>query len=152
MFHLWFYSSATGHQTKGRCPGKRYSLLLPTVLWPFSSHLVAGNMCFFNLVNPAGVSINERNWPPLFPIIHHDIAKEIPLHAQRLQYVAFASWLGMHCLLCHSLPLSANNLRALKFEICLPFCAELYLSLPYPELELRRAFLLFIMPLPSLVN
>lgn len=26
--------------------------------------------------------------------MHHDIANEIPVHAQRLQYLAFASWLG----------------------------------------------------------
>ncbi|XP_010933401.1 secretory carrier-associated membrane protein 4-like [Elaeis guineensis] len=42
-----------------------------------------------------GVSMEEKNWPPFFPIIHHDIAKEIPTHAQRLQYLAFASWLGI---------------------------------------------------------
>ncbi|KAG6481579.1 hypothetical protein ZIOFF_058183 [Zingiber officinale] len=41
----------------------------------------------------AGVTIEEKNWPPIFPIIHHDISKEIPVHAQRLQYLAFASWL-----------------------------------------------------------
>ncbi|WOL18083.1 secretory carrier-associated membrane protein 1 isoform X3 [Canna indica] len=43
----------------------------------------------------AGVVIEEKNWPPLFPIIHHDIASEIPIHLQRLQYVAFASLLGL---------------------------------------------------------
>lgn len=43
----------------------------------------------------AGVPNDNRNWPPFFPIIHHDIANEIPVHAQRLQYLAFASWLGM---------------------------------------------------------
>ncbi|MQM06664.1 hypothetical protein Taro_039493 [Colocasia esculenta] len=43
----------------------------------------------------AGVPTEEKNWPPVFPIIHHDISKEIPIHAQRLQYLAFASWLGM---------------------------------------------------------
>lgn len=35
-----------------------------------------------------------RNWPQFYPIIHHDIASEIPIHAQKLQYTAFASWLG----------------------------------------------------------
>ncbi|KAG6505528.1 hypothetical protein ZIOFF_034378 [Zingiber officinale] len=48
----------------------------------------------------AGVTVEEKNWPPFFPIIHHDISKEIPVHAQRLQYLAFASWLGI--LLCLS--------------------------------------------------
>lgn len=45
----------------------------------------------------AGVPAVEdaKNWPPFFPIIHHDISKEIPVHAQRLQYLAFASWLGI---------------------------------------------------------
>lgn len=38
--------------------------------------------------------VDDRNWPSLFPIIHHDIANEIPVHAQKLQYLAFASWLG----------------------------------------------------------
>ncbi|XP_057455466.1 secretory carrier-associated membrane protein 1-like [Lotus japonicus] len=42
----------------------------------------------------AGIVIEEKNWPPFFPIIHHDIAKEIPLHLQRIQYVAFTTWLG----------------------------------------------------------
>ncbi|KAK6158489.1 hypothetical protein DH2020_005803 [Rehmannia glutinosa] len=43
----------------------------------------------------AGVPVDDKNWPPFFPIIHHDIANEIPVHAQRLQYLAFASWLGI---------------------------------------------------------
>ncbi|XP_039072042.1 secretory carrier-associated membrane protein 4-like [Hibiscus syriacus] len=46
-------------------------------------------------VSQTGVSTDNKNWPPIFPIIHHDIANEIPVHAQRLQYLAFASWLGV---------------------------------------------------------
>ncbi|XP_073306608.1 secretory carrier-associated membrane protein 4 [Primulina huaijiensis] len=46
-------------------------------------------------VSSAGVTVDDKNWPPFFPIIHHDIANEIPVHAQRLQYLAFASWLGI---------------------------------------------------------
>ncbi|PQP99455.1 secretory carrier-associated membrane protein 4 [Prunus yedoensis var. nudiflora] len=46
-------------------------------------------------VAKAGVPADDRNWPPFFPLIHHDIANEIPVHAQRLQYLAFASWLGI---------------------------------------------------------
>ncbi|CAL0311777.1 unnamed protein product [Lupinus luteus] len=46
-------------------------------------------------VTRAGVTVDDKNWPPFFPIIHHDIANEIPVHAQRLQYLAFASWLGI---------------------------------------------------------
>ncbi|RZC46438.1 hypothetical protein C5167_039391 [Papaver somniferum] len=43
----------------------------------------------------AGIVIEEKNWPPFFPIIHHDIANEIPIHLQRLQYIAFTTFLGL---------------------------------------------------------
>lgn len=43
----------------------------------------------------SGVVIEEKNWPPFFPIIHHDIGNEIPIHLQKLQYVAFTSFLGL---------------------------------------------------------
>ncbi|KAL4309299.1 hypothetical protein GQ457_01G042440 [Hibiscus cannabinus] len=48
----------------------------------------------------AGIVLEEKNWPPFFPIIHHDIANDIPVHLQRLQYVAFSTFLGLFlCLL-----------------------------------------------------
>ncbi|CAK9169255.1 unnamed protein product [Ilex paraguariensis] len=48
----------------------------------------------------AGIVLEEKNWPPFCPIIHHDIANEIPIHLQRLQYVAFTTLLGLFgCLL-----------------------------------------------------
>ncbi|KAG5223572.1 SCAMP37 family protein [Salix suchowensis] len=48
----------------------------------------------------AGIVLEEKNWPPFFPIIHHDIANEIPVHLQKIQYVAFTTFLGMaFCLL-----------------------------------------------------
>ncbi|KAF6163193.1 hypothetical protein GIB67_025057 [Kingdonia uniflora] len=43
----------------------------------------------------AGIVIEEKNWPPFLPIIHHDIANEIPIHLQRLQYAAFTTLLGL---------------------------------------------------------
>ncbi|KAI7990022.1 Secretory carrier-associated membrane protein 5 [Camellia lanceoleosa] len=46
-------------------------------------------------VSSAGVPSDDKNWPPCFPIIYHDIGNEISVHAQKLQYLAFASWLGM---------------------------------------------------------
>lgn len=45
--------------------------------------------------NRAGIVLEEKNWPPFFPIIHHDIANEIPIHLQRVQYVAFTTFLGL---------------------------------------------------------
>ncbi|KAK3121092.1 hypothetical protein QOZ80_8BG0645910 [Eleusine coracana subsp. coracana] len=46
-------------------------------------------------MNRAGVTVEVKNWPVFFPIIHHDITNEIPIHAQKLQYTAFASWLDI---------------------------------------------------------
>ena len=46
----------------------------------------------------AGIVIEDKNWPPFFPIIHHNIANEIPIHLQRLQYFAFATLLGIYLL------------------------------------------------------
>ncbi|PIA28924.1 hypothetical protein AQUCO_06500039v1 [Aquilegia coerulea] len=43
----------------------------------------------------AGIVVEEKNWPPFFPLIHHDIGNEIPIHLQTLQYVAFSTWLGL---------------------------------------------------------
>ena len=42
-----------------------------------------------------GVTIDDNNWAPFLTIIHYDLAIEIVVHAQRLQYLAFASCLGM---------------------------------------------------------
>lgn len=48
----------------------------------------------------AGIFIEARNWPPFFPIIHNDIARDIPAYLQRIQYRAFASFLGIEiCLI-----------------------------------------------------
>jgi len=54
----------------------------------------------------AGIVIEEKNWPPFFPLIHHDISNEIPIHLQRIQYVAFTSMLGM-CFLFQMINASA---------------------------------------------
>ncbi|KAL8129740.1 hypothetical protein V2J09_018895 [Rumex salicifolius] len=43
----------------------------------------------------AGIVLEEKNWPPFFPIIHHDIANEIPVHLQKLQYTTFTTLLGL---------------------------------------------------------
>ncbi|XP_071704584.1 secretory carrier-associated membrane protein 1-like [Rutidosis leptorrhynchoides] len=43
----------------------------------------------------SGVVVEVKNWPPFYPVIHHDIATEIPIHLQKIQYVAFGSWLGL---------------------------------------------------------
>ncbi|XP_070009623.1 secretory carrier-associated membrane protein 1-like [Nicotiana sylvestris] len=43
----------------------------------------------------AAIVVEAKNWPPFFPIIHHDIANEIPVHLQKLQYAAFTAFLGL---------------------------------------------------------
>ncbi|XP_059664656.1 secretory carrier-associated membrane protein 1 [Cornus florida] len=48
----------------------------------------------------AGIVLETKNWPPFFPIIHHDIPNEIPIHLQKMQYAAFTTLLGLvFCLL-----------------------------------------------------
>lgn len=59
-------------------------------------NLVAYTIKFVNIVCfAAGIVLEEKNWPPFFPIIHHDIPNEIPIHLQKIQYVAFTTFLGM---------------------------------------------------------
>uniref|UniRef100_A0A1S4DD10 Secretory carrier-associated membrane protein n=1 Tax=Nicotiana tabacum TaxID=4097 RepID=A0A1S4DD10_TOBAC len=65
----------------------------------------------------AGVVVEERNWPPFCPIIHHDIANEIPIHLQRMQYVAFTTLLGMF------------DLKPAVTSFCLPSDLQMLLML-----------------------
>lgn len=70
-----------------------------TINW-WCSHLQSTHsFSLFHFCHAAGIVLEEKNWPPFFPIIHHDISKEIPIHLQRMQYVAFTTWLGMPILL-----------------------------------------------------
>ncbi|KAI4322632.1 hypothetical protein L6164_022308 [Bauhinia variegata] len=62
----------------------------------------------------AGIVIEEKNWPPFFPIIHHDIANEIPIHLQSVQYVAFTTFLGLF--LCLSWNIVAVTVAWIKGE------------------------------------
>ncbi|GKU96536.1 hypothetical protein SLEP1_g9761 [Rubroshorea leprosula] len=62
----------------------------------------------------AGIVIEEKNWPPYFPIIHHDISNEIPIHLQKLQYVAFTTLLGL--VLCLSWNIIAVTTAWIKGE------------------------------------
>ncbi|PWZ40956.1 Secretory carrier-associated membrane protein 6 [Zea mays] len=57
--------------------------------------VLMASFCGCRILRGAGVPMEEMNWPPFFPIIHHDIANEIPANVQKLQYLAFASWLGI---------------------------------------------------------
>ncbi|XP_022720512.1 secretory carrier-associated membrane protein 3-like isoform X2 [Durio zibethinus] len=60
----------------------------------------------------AGIVLEEKNWPPFFPIIHHDIVNDIPIHLQRLQYVAFSTFLGLVlCLLWNIIAVTAAWIR-----------------------------------------
>ncbi|KAE8656556.1 Secretory carrier 3 isoform 2 [Hibiscus syriacus] len=48
----------------------------------------------------AGIVVEEKNWPPFFAIIHHDIANEIPIHLQRLQIGSMPSMEHHSCYYC----------------------------------------------------
>lgn len=60
----------------------------------------------------AGVVIEEKNWPPFLPIIHHDITNEIPIHLQKMLYVAFTTWLGLAaCLVWNFVAVTVNWMK-----------------------------------------
>ncbi|CAN0896876.1 Secretory carrier-associated membrane protein 1 [Linum grandiflorum] len=59
-------------------------------------------------IKRAGIVIEENNFPPFFPLIHHDIPNEIPIHLQKIQYVAFTTLLGIVlCLLWNVVAVTA---------------------------------------------
>ncbi|XWS54239.1 hypothetical protein CRYUN_Cryun10bG0073300 [Craigia yunnanensis] len=62
----------------------------------------------------SGIVIEEKNWPPYFPIIHHDITNEIPIHLQKMQYVAFTTLLGL--VLCLTWNIVAVTIAWIKGE------------------------------------
>ncbi len=74
-------------QFHGCCPNRWWFLWVSQALW----QLLADHHCVFWWA--AGILI-EKNWPPFLPILHHNVAKDIPLHTQRIQYLAYGIWLG----------------------------------------------------------
>ncbi|KAE9591766.1 hypothetical protein Lalb_Chr20g0122181 [Lupinus albus] len=88
-----------------------------------------------------GNSLDEKNWPPFFPIIHHDIANEIPIHLQRLQYVAFTSLLGLvSCLTWNILAVTAAWIKGEGVKIW-------FLSIIYFIAGVPGAYVLWYRPL-----
>ncbi|KAK8575271.1 hypothetical protein V6N12_062947 [Hibiscus sabdariffa] len=66
----------------------------------------------FLLSSFAGVFLDLKNWPPFFPIIHHDIANEIPDYLHRMQYVAFSTFLGLGlCLFWNVIAVSTASIK-----------------------------------------
>ncbi|XP_054801899.1 secretory carrier-associated membrane protein [Prosopis cineraria] len=89
----------------------------------------------------AGIVLEEKNWPPFFPIIHHDIAKEIPIHLQRLQYVAFTTLLGLVlCLLWNIIAVTAAWIKGEGVKIW-------FLSIIYFIAGVPGAYFLWYRPL-----
>lgn len=82
----------------------------------------------------AGIVIEEKNWPPFFPLIHHDISNEIPIHLQRMQYLAFSSFLGKL--------LSVQNVLVSATVLVSCHCHSLSLSL---SLWLKYIVLIFLL-------
>lgn len=75
----------------------------------------------------AGIIIEDRNWPPFFPLIHHDIRREIPTHLQRIQYFAFASWLGMvTCLTWNIIAVTGAWIKLEGHDVKIWFLALIY--------------------------
>lgn len=82
-------------------------------------------------ISQAGVVIEEKNWPPFFPIIHHDIPNEIPIHLQKLQYVAFTTWLGLVvCLLWNIIAVTTAWIKGEGITIWLIACIYFISAVP----------------------
>lgn len=60
-----------------------------------SMYFLKTDIFIFMMIYAAGNNVEVKNWPQFFPLIHHDIPKEIPVQQQRTQYVAFTTLLGM---------------------------------------------------------
>ncbi|XP_076948816.1 secretory carrier-associated membrane protein 3-like isoform X2 [Bidens hawaiensis] len=89
----------------------------------------------------AGIVLEEKNWPPFFPIIHHDIANEIPIHLQKLQYVAFTTYLGLvFCLLWNIIATTTAWIKGADPQIW-------FLSLIYFMSGVPLAYVLWYRPL-----
>ncbi|KAE8724457.1 Secretory carrier-associated membrane protein 1 [Hibiscus syriacus] len=68
----------------------------------------------------AGVFLDVKNWPPFFPVIHHDIANEIPNYLHRMQYVAFSTFLGLTlCLVWNVIAVSTASVKGKGIKIWL---------------------------------
>ena len=76
-----------------------------------------------------------------FPIIHHDIANEIPANVQKLQYLAFASWLGI--VLC----LSWNFIAVIVCWIKEGDSKLFFLATIYALLGIPLSYLMWYRPL-----
>ncbi|XP_075101628.1 secretory carrier-associated membrane protein 3-like [Nicotiana tabacum] len=88
-----------------------------------------------------GIVIEEKNWPPFFPIIHHDIANEIRIHLQKLQYAAFTAFLGLFvCLLWNTIALTIAWIREGDVKIW-------FLSIIYFISGVPGAYILWYRPL-----
>ncbi|KAL8130436.1 hypothetical protein V2J09_019591 [Rumex salicifolius] len=89
----------------------------------------------------AGIVLEEKNWPPFFPIIHHDIGNEIPIHLQRIQYTAFTTLLGLTaCLLWNLVAVTTAWIKGNDATIW--FLAVIYLIAGVPG-----AYVLWYRPL-----
>ncbi|KAM7254783.1 hypothetical protein ACFE04_020024 [Oxalis oulophora] len=89
----------------------------------------------------AGITLDEKNWPPFFPIIHHDVANDIPIHLQKLQYVAFSSFLGLGlCLLWNIIATTTAWIKGT--DVTIWFLAIIYFISGFPG-----AYVLWYRPL-----
>ncbi|XP_019252716.1 PREDICTED: secretory carrier-associated membrane protein 2-like [Nicotiana attenuata] len=89
----------------------------------------------------AAIVLEAKNWPPFFPIIHHDVANEIPVHLQKLQYAAFTAFLGLSaCLLWNIIALTIAWIREGDVKIW-------FLSIIYFISGVPGAYVLWYRPL-----
>ncbi|XP_076955562.1 secretory carrier-associated membrane protein 1-like [Bidens hawaiensis] len=79
----------------------------------------------------AGIVAEKKNWPPFFPLIHHNIPNEIPLHLQRTQYVAFTTLLGIVvCLIWNLVAVTMAWFKGAALEVWLLVVIYLITGIP----------------------
>ncbi|GLT77902.1 hypothetical protein SLA2020_494570 [Shorea laevis] len=89
----------------------------------------------------AGIHLEVRNWPPFAPIIHNDIANDIPIYLRKLMYMALASLLGLVlCLFWNVVSATAASISRKDVRIS-------FLSIIYFILGVPGAYFLWYRPL-----
>ncbi|XP_047317799.1 secretory carrier-associated membrane protein 1-like [Impatiens glandulifera] len=95
----------------------------------------------------AGILVEKTNWPPLIPIIHHNIANEIPIHLQKLQYIAFTTLLGLVlCLLWNAIAVSVGWIK-LSYDDKVAGVKIWFLAIIYFIAGVPLAYVLWYRPL-----
>ncbi|XP_024982954.1 secretory carrier-associated membrane protein 4-like [Cynara cardunculus var. scolymus] len=80
----------------------------------------------------SGAVIEDKNWPPFYPIVRHDIAGDIPIRLQRIQYIAYATLIGVPVSLFWNLLTTVAIFTSVKADGIAFFFSAVYFLLGPP--------------------